>query len=65
MYKLGDIYEENEVYYIILEISNIGMGPYISRTMPLSRWILLNMIGTIQDAVIIFEKMKDTSKQKQ
>jgi hypothetical protein len=53
MYKVGDVFFKNEVYYIITEIENNT----ISKSMPLSRWILQNFIGSTIDALNIMQDM--------
>jgi hypothetical protein len=52
MYKIGDVYEKNEVYFIITEI----VDGELSYSIPLSRWILANYIGLTEDALNIFKE---------
>jgi len=57
--KVQDIYEKDGVYYQVTEVTTTSMseGPFISKMVPLSRWILFNYTGTIEQAQVIFEKM--------
>lgn len=52
LYKVGDIYKEEGIYFIVTELIN----NQLSESMPLSRWILLNYIGSTQDALEIFKE---------
>lgn len=51
--KLNEIYEENGVYFIVTKLIN-GL---VSQSIPLSRWILKNYVGSTQDALNVFEEM--------
>lgn len=51
--NIGDIYEKNEVYFIVVELTH----GQVTKSMPLSRWILKNYIGSTQDALNVFEEM--------
>jgi hypothetical protein len=49
--KLNDIYEENGIYFIVVELKNGN----VSKAIPLSRWVLKNYIGSTQDALNVYE----------
>jgi len=52
-YKVGDIYKENGVYFIVTELIN----NVLSNSIPLSRWVLSRYIGSTEGALEIFEEM--------
>jgi hypothetical protein len=50
--KIGDIYFRNGVYFIVTELIN----GRLSDSIPLSRYILQNYIGSTQEALNIFQE---------
>lgn len=52
MYDIGDIYEKDGVYFVVTKLINNNL----SKSIPLSRYILLNYIGLTENALKIFEE---------
>lgn len=62
MYDIGDIYEKDGVYFVVTKLINNNL----SKSIPLSRYILLNYIGLTENALIfgLVIHTKFTVKQK-
>jgi hypothetical protein len=62
MYELYDVYLKDGVYYVVTEFTQTRFDR-IYKSIPLSRWILHNHIGSTEDARNLLESMMRNAKE--